>query len=198
MSEKSHDTMSEKILSSKPTPIICPPIPKTKSHPHPCSLNQVAKSSVSISAPATACATPHESPQAGSSKGSQILPANNREKGNVCDKTKSAPAESILSAAASCLSTPSKQPSKSNTPDQRSRSKSLHGTQKPITGFGFRERKRSKSKTKIDSRSLKLQEQIAPGQMSKSKFPTAGSEGKVTPRARSRSPTSSYIKKPDK
>ena len=34
--------------------------------------------------------------------------------------------------------------------------------------------------------------------MSKSKFPTAGSEGKVTPRARSRSPTSSYIKKPDK
>jgi len=198
-SEKRHDAMSEteKILPP-PEPLVLPPSAKPKSHPSS-SVDNFSKSLVSISAPATACATPHESPQAGSSKGSQILPANNREKGNVCDKTKSAPADSILSAAASCLSTPSKQPSKSNTPDQRSRSKSLHGTQKPITGFGFRERKRSKSKTKIDSRSLKLQEQIAPGQMSKSKFPTAGSEGKVTPRARSRSPTSSsYIKKPDK
>lgn len=199
MSEKSHDTMSEKILSSKPTPIICPPIPKTKSHPHPCSLNQVAKSSVSISAPATACATPHESPQAGSSKsGSQILPANKQEtETKVCDNPQSTQPDDLLSAAATSLSSSSKQLSKTNTANQRSRSKSLHGTQKPITGL-FRERKRSKSKSKIASRSLKLQEQIAPSQMSMSNF-SVTSESKTVPRARSRSPsTNTYNYNPDK
>lgn len=198
-SEKSQDTMSEKILSSKPTPIICPPTPKTKSHPHPYSLHQVAKSSVSISAPATACVTPHESPQAGSSKtGSQILPANKPEtETKVCDNRQSKLADNLLSAAATCLSTSSKQLSKNNTSDQRSRSKSLHRTQKPITGL-FRERKRSKSKSKIASRSLKLQEQIAPSQMSMSNF-SVTSESKSVPRARSRSPsTNTYNHNPDK
>jgi hypothetical protein len=163
-SEKSQDTMSEKILSVKPNPIIMPPQPKTKST-HPFSL-EMANSSISISAPATACATPHDSPQAGSAKsGSQIIPTSKSEaETRFCDKSKTTPAGCILSAAASSLSTSSKPSSKIST-DQRSRSKSLHGTQKPISGL-FRERKRSKSKTKIDTRSIKLQELQAPSQVS--------------------------------
>jgi len=160
-SDKSHDTMSEKILA-KPNPIILPPQSKTKSHP---SRSLEMANTISISAPATACATPHESPQAGSTKsGSQIIPTSKSEKGTqICDKTKQNTASSILSAAAASLS--SSKPLKPSTSDQRSRSTSLHGTQKPISGL-FRERKRSKSKTKIDSRSIKLQELQAPSQMS--------------------------------
>ena len=129
-SDKSHDTMSEKILS-KPNPIILPPKPKAKSHP---SRNLEMANSISISAPATACATPHESPQAGSAKsGSQIIPTSNMEKGiQICDKPKTTTAGSILSAVAASLST--SKPSKPSTSDQRSRSTSLHGTQKPISG----------------------------------------------------------------
>jgi len=124
----------------------------------------MANSSISISAPATACATPHDSPQAGSAKsGSQIIPTSKSEAGTqICDKSKTTPAGSILSAAASSLS---KTSSKNSAPDQRSRSTSLHGTQKPISGL-FRERKRSKSKSKIDTRSIKLQELQAPSQVS--------------------------------
>ena len=130
-SEKSQDSMSEKILPSKPNPIILPPQQKTKSN-HPFSL-EMANSSISISAPATACATPHDSPQAGSAKsGSQIIPTSKSEAGTqICDKSKTTPAGSILSAAASSLS---KTSSKNSAPDQRSRSTSLHGTQKPISG----------------------------------------------------------------
>lgn len=193
-SEKSQDTMSEKILPSKPCPIICPPTRKT-SHPSSLEKIQVVKSSgsVSISAPATTSVTPqHESPQAGSSKtGSQILPAIRSEIATkACDISQPTPADSILSAAANSLATSSKQSSKNttSTSDQRSRSKSLHGTQQ-ITGL-FRERKRSKSKTKIDSRSLKLQEKMAPSQMSMSNF-SVTNEATAALRARSRSPTSS-------
>jgi len=179
-SDKSHDTMSEKILA-KPNPIILPPQPKTKSHP---SRNLEMANTISISAPATACATPHESPQAGSTKsGSQIIPTSKSEKGTqICDKTKQNTASSLLSAAAASLS--SSKPLKPSTSDQRSRSTSLHGTQKPISGL-FRERKRSKSKTKIDSRSIKLQELQAPSQMS-----VVSSEGRTAPTNRSRSPNS--------
>lgn len=194
-SEKSQSTMSEKILtSSKPSSIICQPTSKT-SH-HPSSLGKYVKSSdVSISAPATASVTPqHESPQAGSSIGSQILrPIKSETAKKACDISisQSTPAECVLSAAATSLATSSRQSSKNTiSHDQRpSRSKSLHGTQKPITGH-FRERKRSKSKTKIDSRSLKLQETLAPSQMSMSNF-SVTSEGTAALRARSRSPTSS-------
>jgi len=180
---KSQDTMSEKILS-KPNPIIMPPQPKNKSN-HPSSL-EMANSSISISAPATACATPHESPQAGSTKsGSQIIPTSKSERGSeICDKTKTTPAGSILSAVAVSLS--SSKPSKTSTSDQRSRSTSLHGTQKPISGL-FRERKRSKSKTKIDTRSIKLQELQAPSQMS-----VVSGDGRTAPTSRSRSPNSKY------
>ena len=122
--------MSEKILA-KPNPIILPPQSKTKSHP---SRSLEMANTISISAPATACATPHESPQAGSTKsGSQIIPTSKSEKGTqICDKTKQNPASSILSAAAASLS--SSKPLKPSTSDQRSRSTSLHGTQKPISG----------------------------------------------------------------
>ena len=41
----------------------------------------------------------------------------------------------------------------------------------------FRERKRSKSKTKIDSRSLKLQETIAPSQIAMSNFSVTNEGG---------------------
>ena len=131
-SENQDFTMSEKKLSSKPNPIICPPTPKNKSHRLP-SCFQVSKTLETLSAPVTACGTPHESPQAGSNKtGSQIIPTSKSE-AEVCDSPTSIPADRILTAAASSLASSSKS-SKSNTSDQRSRSKSLHGTQKPITG----------------------------------------------------------------
>ena len=74
-SELSQFTMSEKIVS-RPSPIICPPTSKNISNPSSSDQIRVTKSSgsVSISAPATANVTPHESPQADSSNsGSQIL-----------------------------------------------------------------------------------------------------------------------------
>lgn len=195
-SEKSQDfTMSEKKLSSQPNPIICPPTPKTKSHLLPSSF-QMSKTLETLSAPATACGTPHESPQAGSNKtGSQIIPTSKSE-AEVCDNPTPIPADRILTAAASSLASSSKS-SKSITSDQRSRSKSLHGTQKPITGL-FRERKRSKSKSKIDSRSLKLQETIAPSQIAMSNF-SVTNEGRNAQITRSRSPTTSkYTHQTDK
>jgi len=174
-SEESQDMMSEKILTCKPCPIVCAPIPKITSHPSSSDQVQVLKygGPLSLSAPATASVTPqHESPQAGSSnRGSQIIPTSKSEATTkACDIYQPTPADCVLSAAATSLATSSQQPSNTNScSDQRSRSKSLHGTQKPITGL-FRERKRSKSKTKIDSRSLKLQEKHAPSQMSMSNF----------------------------
>ena len=62
----------------------------------------------------------------------------------------------------------------------------------------FRERKRSKSKSKIDSRSLKLQETIAPSQIAMSNF-SVTNEGRNAQITRSRSPTTSkYTHQTDK
>lgn len=197
-SQLSHFTMSEKILASRPSPLICLPTSKTTSNPSSSDQIKMAKSSgsVSLSAPATANVTPHESPQAGSSNsGSQILPPIEPETATkACDISQSTPTCSVvLSANVANVSSASKQSSSRTTSSlssQRSRSKSLHGTQKPITGH-FRERKRSKSKTKIDSRSLKLQERMAPSQMSMSNFSASSDECAST--ARARSPTSNNI-----
>ena len=132
--------MSEKILTCKPCPVVCAPIPKHTSYPSSSDQVQVLKSSgpVSLSAPATASVTPqHESPQAGSSNsGSQIISTSKSETATkACDIYQHIPADCVLSAAATSLATSSQQSSNINSSsDQRSRSKSLHGTQKPITG----------------------------------------------------------------
>lgn len=196
-SELSQFTMSEK-TASRPSPIICPPTSKTISNPSSSDQIRVTKSSgyASISAPATANVTPHESPQAGSSySGSQILPPSESETATkACDIPQSTLTCSVvLSANVATVSSASKPSSRttSSISSQRSRSKSLHGTQKPITGH-FRERKRSKSKTKVDSRSLKLQERIAPSQMSISTL--SGSSNESVAKARARSPTPNSIR----
>ena len=138
-SELSQFTMSEKI-ASRPSPIICPPTSKNISNPSSSDQIKVTKSSgsVSISAPATANVTPHESPQAGSSNsGSQILPPTESETATkACDIPQSTPTGSVLSANMATVSSASKPSSRptSSISCQRSRSKSLHGTQKPITG----------------------------------------------------------------
>ena len=103
-SEKSQGcTMSEKNLPSRPNPLICPP--NTKSHPSSLQGNQ---SSITLSAPATACGTPHQSPHAGSTKtGSQIIPTSKSE-AEVCDNPAPKSADRILTAAASSLASSSK------------------------------------------------------------------------------------------
>ena len=149
--QQSHSVIvSEKKLSpSRPLPLICPSPNMTSyafSSDKNCSrlVKSTISSSVSISAPATANVTPHDSPQAGSSNsGSKILPTSNSTKAETkletataCDISTPA-SHGVLSAAVANLSHSTSKPTSSKTSTstlcQRSRSQSLHRTQK-LTG----------------------------------------------------------------